>query len=571
MSHRKFLLCALALVFACTSTESGDEAQSNTTSSEHAPTQAPVPEPTKPQAPVGDPRDAVALAEGGGFSCVLQRAGTVACWGDNEWGVLGQDHHDAVEGAVLVRGLDDAVAISASGGAACALRRTGPVVCWGDPSRGELGNGKTGEPRGLVEVVGVHDVTGLFGGSSESCATTASGRAWCWGLAPEGAPLYDPPSDQTWGPHPLELDGVRALHLGYRWVAYRADGSVLVWNHSRPPTTLHDVVEVKSSSLSTVECIVRSSGDVACTHGGKREVVVESLRGARQLSIPRLTWEQENYVVVGILPDGALATGSINGKPTPTFIDARNLVALAPEHSWKLTAIRRDGRVFEWVPEFGNDPYHPREIVLPKPSTVGPAIPPVAPLDPPLPTSSLPSWCSVEIHKTFPRDWRSWEEMAKLIDSRHSESLCESSLDEVINSDSSGCLVGGPWLVLQEDLDIALVVQLDGNRVGRIRELASYGEDGVEAVGWKIRSSIPVHAWLHVAEGNTHRHVVLTELAKGDYLRTDVTIDMQAAKPDRKFDAPTIEIADGMVDVSACGGRYRAPLPLGVREFVTRE
>ncbi|MFO7563483.1 MAG: hypothetical protein R6X02_12630, partial [Enhygromyxa sp.] len=115
-----------------------------------------------------------------------------------------------------------------------------------------------------------------------------------------------------------------------------------------------------------------------------------------------------------------------------------------------------------------------------------------------------------------------------------------------------------PWLVLQEDLDIALVVEIDGERLGRIPELASYGVDGAEIRGWKIRSSRPVDAWLHMNEADAHdRHIVLTELAKRELLRTDVTMNMREASPERELDAPRVEIAGGMVEVSACGGRLR--------------
>lgn len=138
---------------------------------------------------------------------------------------------------------------------------------------------------GAADIVGVSDVTGLFGGDTGSCVTTASGRAWCWGTGAMLSPLYNPPSDRQFGPSALDLEGVRALYLGHRSVAYLADGSALIWGYSSPPTPILDVVEVRS--ISGLECVVRSSGEVACTVDGKREKVVEPLRGARQLSLWR--------------------------------------------------------------------------------------------------------------------------------------------------------------------------------------------------------------------------------------------------------------------------------------------
>lgn len=578
----KIQTASLGLVFgltsvACTPKESGDAARSK---SEPAATQAPAPEaePTKREAPVGDPGDAMALATSTFVTCVLQRAGTVACWGDNRYGQLGQDHRDEVAGVVLVPGLDDAVAISLSGNAGCAARRSGVVVCWGDAANGELGNGKTEQPRGLVEVVGVRDVTGLFGARFGICATTVSGRPWCWGKSTDMYPLFNPPSDRAYGPFPLDLEGVRALYFGdFRHAAYRMDGSVLAWRFPDPPTPLLDVVEVRSVATG-LECVVRTSGDVACTVSGKREVVVESLRGARQLSLPLARPDEMRIAVVGILPDGTMATGNVHGEEAPTFSPPHELAALAPDYLVELIGISRDRRVYEW--DESNDPdrqhdYVAREIVLPEPSTVGSAIPYVAAPERPLVESSLPSWCSVEIETDWPGDRGTLEEMAKTIGARpsDSESLCDSTLGVIVNHDNSECSAGGPWLVLQEDNEIAMVLRVDGERLGRIQQIANYGEEGTELMGWKIRSSCPVDGWLacpvdtwlHVREQDIDRHIVFTGLDKRELLRTEVTIDK--ANREQKFDAPSVVVADGMVDVTACGGRYRAPLPPGVREF----
>ncbi|MFO7562791.1 MAG: hypothetical protein R6X02_09135 [Enhygromyxa sp.] len=58
------------------------------------------------------------------------------------------------------------------------------------------------------------------------------------------------------------------------------------------------------------------------------------------------------------------------------------------------------------------------------------------------------------------------------------------------------------------------------------------------------------------------------EIAKTiELLRTDVTMNMREASPERELDAPRVEIAGGMVEVSACGGRLRTPLPPGAREL----
>jgi hypothetical protein len=569
-------LAVLALALACTPA-STDDAPSKATASEPAPTPASEPEPDKPEPPIGDPGDAIAITGVGISGCALQRAGTVACWGSNNSGQLGQGHRDEIENPVLIPGLDDAVAISASLGAGCALRRSGVVVCWGDPSRGELGNGKTGEVRGLVEVGGVRHVTGVFsGGASVSCATTQSGRAWCWGSLMVLYPMFNPPSEQQLGPFPLELEGVRAPYLSpvARSVAYLADGSVMARDRKTGWALVPDAVEVYANTK--LECIVRSSGEVACTFKNrKREVVIEQLRGARQLSHP--LWHGP---LVGILPDGTLAAASIDDDPTPAFKGPGDIVALTRDYFGTVTGIGREGQVFAWRSEItdGGD-YVARELVLPEPSTVGSAIPSGAPLDPPAPESSLPSWCSVEIQQDLPGDHGTFEQMAKTIGAPPTDSEWPSawSLEEYedrhpgmgLDGDPNGCPPNGPWFVVEENFDIALIIQIDGERFGRIAELANFEEESWDIAAWRIRSSNPVDAWLHVTDPVNTRdhHVFINELDDGWYLRTDVMIDMKKAKLERKYDPPRIAIADGMVEVSACEGRYRSPLPPGRYAF----
>ncbi len=124
----------------------------------------------------------VQITAGQQFACALTSAGAVMCWGANSDGQLGNgtktDSDVPVQVATLTSGV---AAISAGHYHVCAILTSGGAVCWGDNGEGELGNG------GAV-YTGVADVTGLSSGVGEitsgsyyTCAVTTTTASMCWG------------------------------------------------------------------------------------------------------------------------------------------------------------------------------------------------------------------------------------------------------------------------------------------------------------------------------------------------------------------------------------------------------
>jgi alpha-tubulin suppressor-like RCC1 family protein len=75
-------------------------------------------------------------------TCATVTSGEVRCWGANQAGQLGNGTASAPSTvAVPVMGLRDAVGVSVGSSFACAARTTGAVVCWGDNDFGRLGDG----------------------------------------------------------------------------------------------------------------------------------------------------------------------------------------------------------------------------------------------------------------------------------------------------------------------------------------------------------------------------------------------------------------------------------------------
>ncbi|HWB80872.1 MAG TPA: hypothetical protein VG755_38180, partial [Nannocystaceae bacterium] len=137
------------------------------------------------------------LAAGDGSTCALRSDGTVACWGSNVYGQLGDGFNTSADVPVLVSGMSDAIAIDGSRYHYCALRAGGQVKCWGSNVNGQLGNGSAGAGANSNVPVTVKsstllnpalaNVVGISAGHNHSCAAIAGGTARCWGAGGGGA------------------------------------------------------------------------------------------------------------------------------------------------------------------------------------------------------------------------------------------------------------------------------------------------------------------------------------------------------------------------------------------------
>lgn len=135
--------------------------------------------------PIGGVAGARAIASGGYETCVIEGDGGVLCWGDDQANDLGNTSAFLYpEQPFAVQGLaGPATAISVGASHACAVLSTGggTVACWGADNHGELGNGVADASAPASTVPGLDGVVKVAIGSSTTCAVLVDGGVSCWG------------------------------------------------------------------------------------------------------------------------------------------------------------------------------------------------------------------------------------------------------------------------------------------------------------------------------------------------------------------------------------------------------
>ncbi|HEY5284894.1 MAG TPA: RCC1 repeat-containing protein, partial [Polyangia bacterium] len=196
-----------------------------------------------------------AIATGREHTCALTATGGVRCWGGDTEGELGVGSLNFSPTATPPTSdvLGGVQAIAACGHYTCALMKTGGVRCWGDNDYGQLGNGTrlqyVASPPTSDVLSGVQAVATGF---AHTCALMTTGGVRCWGYNQFGQ-LGDGTTTDRWTPPTNDvLSGVQAIAAGYyHTCAVMTTGGVRCWgrneygqlgiplpNHSTPAPVL---------------------------------------------------------------------------------------------------------------------------------------------------------------------------------------------------------------------------------------------------------------------------------------------------------------------------------------------
>jgi alpha-tubulin suppressor-like RCC1 family protein len=172
---------------------------------------------------------------GDSHSCVLTTGGGVQCWGNNQFGQLGDGANVSRNLPVNVTGLEEnVVQLSVGGQHTCALLDTGVVKCWGMNSSGQLGDASFDGSNLPVGVVSLSEVLSIAAGFQHTCALTSSGAAWCWGNNQNGQLGDDSTSNSN---QPVQVAGagsdLQAISAGeYHSCGLDRSGGVHCWGQN---------------------------------------------------------------------------------------------------------------------------------------------------------------------------------------------------------------------------------------------------------------------------------------------------------------------------------------------------
>lgn len=230
---------------------------------------------------------ATAIAAGYDHACAVVR-GALRCWGYNTDGALGDGTREDRHLPVSVTGLDGPVTEVAGGGLhTCARLEGGALRCWGQNQYGALGDGSNlnrTTPRAVVALNGVADALTL--GQYSTCARTTVGDVRCWGFNAFGV-LGDGSMNHRDTPQPVALpEPARAVSLLANHVCAALDaGAVWCWGYNvdgalgdRTTTTRLRPVAVRGLDVAAVtvtvggrhSCIANSEGALRCWGGNER-------------------------------------------------------------------------------------------------------------------------------------------------------------------------------------------------------------------------------------------------------------------------------------------------------------
>lgn len=238
-------------------------------------------------------------------------SGAAKCWGyQSGYGELGNGSGTSSSVPVNVSGLGSNVTdIDTSeigySGFSCAVHN-GAAKCWGNNNYGQLGDGTTTTSTVPVTVSGLSSgVTSIAVGENHACATLSDGTIRCWGYNSLGQ-LGD--GTTTNSTVPVTVGGISSgatkVSLGYRHSCALVSGGVKCWGYNNygqfgNGTTTASSTPVDATGLTSGVLDMSTSGD---SIGGNSTTCAIDSTGAVKC------WGANNYGQVG---DGSLTTRTL--------------------------------------------------------------------------------------------------------------------------------------------------------------------------------------------------------------------------------------------------------------------
>jgi len=312
-----------------------------------------------------------AIAAGRYHSLALRPNGTVQVWGRNNYGQLGDGTTTDRSTPVQVSGLTGITAIAAGDSYSLALKSDGTVWAWGENLYGQLGDGTTTDRSTPVQVSGLTGITAVTAGTNHALAFRADGTVWAWGLNSGGRLGDGTTTNRTTPVQVSALTGITAIAAGGSLsLALKTDGTVWAWGWNNygqlgDGTTTNRSTPVQVNGLTGITAI---AAGVYYSLALKSDGTVQA-------------W--------GVNWSGQLGDGTYTNRSTPVQVSGlTGITGIAGgiEHS---LALKADGTVWAWgrnyYGQLGDGTTTSRTTPVMSDFVAGPGVPPVPPVDDPLP------------------------------------------------------------------------------------------------------------------------------------------------------------------------------------------
>lgn len=307
------------------------------------------------------------VALGDRHSCALLTDRSVACWGDDHWGSLGNGVATSAEHRpVGVLPLDsDAIDVVAGRGHNCALLVSGEIQCWGKNHDHQISQGLPDIVAKPTTVLGLpgSSVMAIAAGSSHTCAVFVDGAVACWGANHHGQlgqGTLTPWSTPQVISYPTTSPAI-SVSSGYKFsCSLHADNSIWCWGNNHYGNLGNGQSALTTSSVKSPVPV-----QVQPTNGAPTSISAFYLHICAQLDNGGIDcW---GYDSLGQLGDG----GGNNHRSTPTSIAINQgmqvlSVAGGADHT---CAVLTDGTVQCW----GDNAQSQRGEAGPQITTPGPS------------------------------------------------------------------------------------------------------------------------------------------------------------------------------------------------------
>ena len=260
------------------------------------------------------------ISAGGSSACAVANDDTAYCWGNNEYGHLGNGNMTTDDSVpVPVSGAYRFVEVSVGEDFACGVTRddtgaSGPGVCWGRNDSGQLGKGTTSVTGTLDDsvprpIVGGLTLTSIASGAGHACAISIDDSVYCWGKNDSGQ-LGIGSTDDTSVPSRVAIPAgvaVRDVSAGYSNTCAVTDDSTYCWGSgSRGQLGNGSIIQSTTPVAVTLAGIDSQNSPVQVTSGEDYNAFIVK---------PRMTFDDTEFQSVQVGQSTTTTVTVDNNRP----------------------------------------------------------------------------------------------------------------------------------------------------------------------------------------------------------------------------------------------------------------